>query len=148
MKLVPSKILAIIALVINILTPIGLGIMIILLSFEDPSIHQGTGLFCLALILFFNLIALFLYFIDAIFSFIKYRMKIDPKFNLALSLTVFTEVIVTVALIISINIEILNVILANLLGYLYLAIFILEIITTIRQIIRQNKEKTKCTLST
>ena len=133
MKSTFTKTPAVIAMCISVLVAIGLGVMMFLIFLENTFMHQGMVLAWITFDLIFFILSLFLYAIDAVLSVIKSCMKIAPTFNIALSSTIFCEIIVTFIMFFSTMLKSTSLVFW-LWGLLYLAIFILEILSIAQHI--------------
>ena len=126
MKSLCTKITAIVAMVISVLVLLSFGMMVVLVSMENPVIDQDDGFVWIIFYTISIIISLFLYAIDA---FIKSCMKIDPVFNMVLSFIIFAEICISI-LFFAMMAPLLMI-----LGWLLnLAIFVWEIISIKRHI--------------
>lgn len=134
MRSILTKVPAMIAMVIGVLVALGFGVLMFLLPLENSVIHPGVGFAWLVFDFLFIALTLILYMNDAILSIIKSCMGIDPIFNIVLSSTIFVTIIVSLILILCLPIihAVVILILWGLLCLLYLAIFILEIISIVK----------------
>ena len=145
MKRVRTKLFALIAMVNVVFAVISFCVVLCLarLDASPPIIDRGEGLAWLVLDFLLVFLSLPLYFGDGILSFVKSCMKIDSKFNMVLSLTIFVESIISVIIAYSAikDIPIIeSPVLIELWALLYLAIFVLEIISIVRHIKMQSSE--------
>ena len=103
-------------------------------------VSQGIGLFWVGVSLLLIFYALYLYVVDAILSIIKIFTKINPFFNTALSLTIFSEIILSVVMYTNLYSDLPMNFLFRLWHILYLTIIILEIISIIKHVIMNSKK--------
>lgn len=121
MKKIYIKIPAIIGLFLNVL---GLGLFIYVLSSLNPE-YRGTGLALLSICFLTAVVSLIFYFIDAILSIIMAIMKINPIFNIILASVIILPVVLLICC---------KQFYTGLLIVYYSIVFLLEIISIIKNI--------------